>query len=181
MIYESTNGKYHNIIFVGFDENSKAMYAAYRSLSNKKYMGDCTGSKKKYSFRMLNSASDEVHIFESAIDLLSYATISKYQGNDWRSLNLISLAGVYSPKPKLSESKAPLAIDNYLANNKNIKRIFLHLDNDYAGQLASKALKEIYKSQYEVVDSPPPFGKDFNDFLCSKLNINKSEERSYTL
>lgn len=179
LIYESKNGKYHNIIFVGFDENSKPMYAAYRSLTSERYLGDCTGSKKKYSFRILNGKGDEVHIFESAIDLLSYATFLKYEGKNFRDFNLISLSGVYSPKPQLSESKPPMAIESFLADSTNIKRIFLHLDNDYAGRLASKTLQQIYKIKYEIVDSPPTYGKDYNDFLCLKLGINKSKERSF--
>ena len=37
-------------------------------------MGDAAGSDKKYSFRV-NRAGSTLHVFESAIDLLSYATI----------------------------------------------------------------------------------------------------------
>jgi len=33
--------------------------------------------------------------------------------------------------------------------------------------------------RYEVVDSPPDYGKDYNDFLCLKLGISKSKERSF--
>ena len=45
---------------------------------------------------------------------------------------------------------------------------------------ASLALKTILPSKYEVIDSPPPCGKDYNDFLCFKLGIhrNKTKERT---
>ena len=40
--------------------------------------------------------------------------------------------------------------------------------------------KTILPSKYEVIDSPPPCGKDYNDFLCFKLGIhrNKTKERT---
>ena len=41
--------------------------------------------------------------------------------------------------------------------------------------------KELLKKDYEIVDAPPPVGKDVNDFLCSKLHIrqpNHNRERS---
>ena len=61
-----------------------------------------------------------------------------------------------------------------------IKKILLHFDNDNAGRKASLALKTILPSKYEVIDSPPPCGKDYNDFLCFKLGIhrNKTKERT---
>ena len=61
-----------------------------------------------------------------------------------------------------------------------IKKIFLHFDNDNAGRKASLALKTILPSKYEVIDSPPPCGKDYNDFLCFQLGIhrNKTKERT---
>ena len=40
--------------------------------------------------------------------------------------------------------------------------------------------KTILPSKYEVIDSPPPCGKDYNDFLCFQLGIhrNKTKERT---
>jgi hypothetical protein len=38
-----------------------------------------------------------VHLFESAIDLLSYVTLQKSEGKEWREEHLLSLAGVYQP------------------------------------------------------------------------------------
>ena len=42
-------------------------------------------------------SNDTVHLFESAIDLLSYATLQKLDGKEWRREHLLSLAGVYQP------------------------------------------------------------------------------------
>ena len=57
----------------------------------------------------------------------------------------------------------------------------LHLDNDKAGRLASKAIKTVLSKQYYIIDKPQPIGKDYNDFLCMKLGlkITKREKRSY--
>ena len=33
--------------------------------------------------------------------------------------------------------------------------------------------------KYEVVDDPPQYGKDVNDFLCKRLGIKDKTERSF--
>lgn len=117
--------------------------------------------------------------FECAIDLLSYATLMKLEGKDWRRFNLVSLAGVYSPKQKIEDSKVPVTLGRLLEKDKTIRRIVLHLDNDIAGRKATKALQTILSDKYEVVDDPPQYGKDVNDFLCKRLGIKDKTERSF--
>lgn len=170
---------YHNVVFIGYDESNKPKYAAYRATNQSRLMGDCTGSKKQYSFRLTAENTGEVHLFECAIDLLSYATLMKLEGKNWRQFNLISLAGVYSPKQNIGDSKVPVTVRDLLEKDKSIKRIILHLDNDIAGRKATKALQTILSDKYEVVDDPPKCGKDVNDFLCIKLGIFKKHERSF--
>ena len=170
---------YHNVVFIGYDESNKPKYAAYRATNQSRLMGDCTGSKKQYSFRLTAENTGEVHLFECAIDLLSYATLMKLEGKNWRQLNLVSLAGVYSPKQNIGDSKVPVTVRDLLEKDKSIKRIILHLDNDIAGRKATKALQTILSDKYEVVDDPPKCGKDVNDFLCIKLGIFKKHERSF--
>ena len=80
---------YHNVVFIGYDESNKPKYAAYRATNQSRLMGDCTGSKKQYSFRLTAENTGEVHLFECAIDLLSYATLMKLEGKNWRQFNLI--------------------------------------------------------------------------------------------
>ena len=178
LIFESL--PYHNIVFVGFDNEGKAKYAVFRAANDRRILGDCSGSDKHYSFRIADSDSNEVHLFECAIDLLSYATLAKISGRDWQKENLVSLAGVYLPKEKIEESTTPAALVKYLEGKPHIKRIVLHFDNDNTGRKATEALKAILPKQYEVIDSPPPKGKDYNDFLCFQLGItrNKNKERS---
>ena len=170
---------YHNVVFIGYDENKEPKYAAYRATNQSRIMGDCTGSKKQYSFRLTAENTGEVHLFECAIDLLSYATLLKLDGKDWRQFNLVSLAGVYSPKQKIEGSKVPVTLSRLLEKDKTIRRIVLHLDNDVAGRKATKALQTILPKEYEVVDEPPAYGKDVNDFLCKRLGIKEKTERSF--
>ena len=170
---------YHNAVFIGYDENKEPKYAAYRATNQSRIMGDCTGSKKQYSFRLTAENTGEVHLFECAIDLLSYATLMKLEGKDWRQFNLVSLAGVYSPKQKIEDSKVPVTLGRLLEKDKTIRRIVLHLDNDIAGRKAPKALQTILSDKYEVVDDPPQYGKDVNDFLCKRLGIKDKTERSF--
>lgn len=170
---------YHNAVFIGYDEIKEPKYAAYRATNQSRIMGDCTGSKKQYSFRLTAENTGEVHLFECAIDLLSYATLMKLEGKDWRQFNLVSLAGVYSPKQKIEDSKVPVTLGRLLEKDKTIRRIVLHLDNDIAGRKATKALQTILSDKYEVVDDPPQYGKDVNDFLCKRLGIKDKTERSF--
>lgn len=170
---------YHNVVFIGYDENKEPKYAAYRATNQSRIMGDCTGSKKQYSFRLTAENTGEVHLFECAIDLLSYATLLKLDSKDWRQFNLVSLAGVYSPKQKIEDSKVPVTLSRLLEKDKTIRRIVLHLDNDVAGRKATKALQTILPNEYEVVDEPPAYGKDVNDFLCKRLGIKEKNERSF--
>ena len=171
-IYESSN--YHNAVFIGRDKSGTPKYAALRSTLGSTFKQDASGSDKRYSFRLLaRGPTETVHLFEAAIDLLSYATYLKCEGNDYRTQNLLSLSGVYQPKKELSESKVPIALTTYLNENPKIKTIVLHLDNDKVGRLCTAALKELLKNDYEIVDDPPPVGKDFNDFLLSYLGISR--------
>ena len=68
-IYESAY--HHNAVFVGMDEKGNPKYAALRGI-NTDFIGEANGSNKNYSFLILaEKMSDKVHVFESAIDLLS--------------------------------------------------------------------------------------------------------------
>ena len=160
------------LFLYGYNEKNEAKFACVRATNETRYMHDCKGSSKQYSFKLLSeNDKHSLHLFESAIDLLSYATLNKLENKEWYKDNLLSLAGVYQPAKKIDESKIPLALNYYLNQNQNIKKIVLHFDNDSAGRIASMALKTILPKQYEVVDDPPKVGKDFNDFLIHILML----------
>lgn len=173
LIYESEPN--HNVVFLGTDEEKKYKYAFFRGTNDTRFMGESKGSDKAYTFRLLsNNESERVHLFESAIDLLSYATLLKMKNIDWKNENMISLGGVNKPSEEQEvNDKIPIAIIKFLENNSNIKQIYLHFDNDEIGEKASKALMEKLSNKYEVIDNRPPVGKDCNDYLKYVLDFQK--------
>lgn len=179
-LYESL--PYHNVVFIGLDRYGKPRYANLRGIGTD-FKGEATGSDKRFSFSIpAISESDALHLFESAIDLLSYATIRKGEGMDWQSDHLLSLAGIYKPKAELQDSSLPLALKQYLGDHPGIQKIVLRLDNDRTGRMAAKALTELLSGDYVVASYPPPSGKDYNDYLCHLKGISKQkhQERSET-
>ena len=177
-VYESAF--HHNVVFVGRDEKDNPKYAALRGIGTS-FIGEANGSDKNYSFSIFaEKSNDTVHLFESAIDLLSYATLAKLNGQDWKEMSFVSLSGVYSPAKKIEDSKVPIALEKYLGSNPSVRKIRIHFDNDIAGRKAAQTLKTILPDKYEIVDEPPKAGKDFNDFLCMRMGIynKKTHERN---
>lgn len=71
-LYESL--PHHSAVFIGKDEKGNARYANIRGTYGD-FKGEAYGSDKRYSFRLMAEyPCSSLHIFESAIDLLSYAT-----------------------------------------------------------------------------------------------------------
>lgn len=168
-VYESR--RYHNAVFVGRDKEGKPRYAAIRGMGTD-FIGDASGSDKNYSFSIpAGGNSKKVHLFESAIDLLSYATVLKMDGQDWRAEHLLSLAGVYQPAKKIEQSKVPAALSRFLKEHPEVQGIVFHLDNDWAGRLATEAIRTVLPGKYHTEDVPPARGKDCNDELCIRLGI----------
>lgn len=168
-IYESAN--YHNAVFVGRDEEERPRYAALRGIGTD-FIGDANGSDKNYSFSIPSDKyCEEVHLFESAIDLLSYASLLQIDGQDWRKNHLLSLAGVYQSAKEIEKSKVPAALTQFLKACPRVQTVVFHLDNDRAGRLATKAIRAVLPENYKTSDRPPPQGKDYNDYLCIRLGI----------
>ena len=71
----------------------------------------------------------------------------------------------------LAESKLPVALTRFLEDHPSVKTIYLHLDNDGPGRLATKAIMTVIPEEYEVKNRPPPTGKDVNDTLCHRLGF----------
>lgn len=166
----------NNVVFVGYDNKNNSRYASVRGTNSSRYMHDAYGSDKAYSFKLQSiSDSNVVHLFESAIDLLSYATFKELKKEHWDEENLLSLSGIYSPGKDIFNSKVPKTLTTFLNNNPKIDTIFLHLDNDTSGRLAAKAIQNSLSGSYKVIDDPPKNGKDFNDYLCNYLGIISSK------
>ena len=170
LLFQTAN--YKNALFVGYDSEGKPRYGALRSTFSA-YKSEATGSDKRYSFSiMASTTTDTVHVFESAIDLLSFATLQLYEGGDWKSQNLLSLAGVFMPK---RQGVVPVALSRFLAENPQIKTIRLHLDNDEVGRAAAVGIAEGL-ADYTVIDEPPGSGKDVNEQLQLKVGLIKRKE-----
>ena len=161
-LYE--DAEHHNCVFVGY-RNDKPSYGALRgTLSDSTFAGEVPGSDKRFSFAVpLCASSKTLCVFEAAIDALSYLTLLKLHGQNWRAANTLSLSGIYQSR-KEGSMRFPAALEQYLKNNPCVERIVLCLDNDEPGRAASAAIqKEL--SEYEVIDNPPRSGKDYNDQL----------------
>ena len=164
---------YHSALFLGYDKNGVIRYAAQRgTLSN--FKGENAGSDKRFSFRIDGfEESDTLHVFESAIDLLSYASLVISEGGAWRINPLLSMGGVYKTDRKES---VPMALEYYLNEHPNITTVKLHLDNDEIGRDATQSIIRGLCDKYTVLDEPPEEGKDMNDWLLINLRRKGSEK-----
>lgn len=151
----------HNCVFVGFDCSGKAAYAMLRSSSpTSVFLREVNGSDKRFSFALpFRRNSDTVYLFESAIDLLSFATLQKDQ---WQDYNYLSLSGVYQPRKELTETPLPIALAQYLRDTPNIRHIVFCMDNDEAGILAAQTICALLPGCYTTEPLLPDKGKDYN-------------------
>ena len=171
LLFESAD--YHNAVFIGYDTSGKARYGALRGTVGN-YKGELTGSDKRFSFSLNeNPATDHVHVFESAIDLLSFATLELLEGRDWKAETLLSLAGVFQTK---REGVVPVALTQFLNEHPSVYQIRLHLDNDAVGRCAAKEIASGLQGKYQVCDEPPPCGKDVNDELRTRVGQMKKRK-----
>lgn len=170
-IYEER--KHHNVVFVGVDSTGTPKHAAIRATSSSRFMLDAPGSDKCYSFSLEGSSeSRRLHVFESAIDLLSFCTFEKMSGHDWRAEHLLSLSGISNDE----RAGVPDALRKYLSEHPTIAEVYLHLDNDKAGRIATKAIISELPNEYRCYDKPSLYGKDYNDFLNQRLSIKKRSD-----
>lgn len=171
LLYETKD--YHNVVFAGYDEAGEMRYAALRGTIGN-FKGEVTGSDKHYSFLLADRPDAEnVHLFESAIDAMSYATLLKRTGRNWQKDPLLSLAGVYKTK---RENVVPVALERYLANHPQTQALLLHLDNDEIGRGATEGIMGGLKDKYCVIDSPAPDAKDVNEYLMKRIELQKHKE-----
>jgi len=121
-LYESRHRR--NAVFVGFDPQRIPRYGAPRGTCSSRFMGDASGSEKHFSFSVpAREKSTKLHLFESAIDLLSYGTLELLSGRDLAAGKL-PLPGGYLQAEKEHWGKHPArrsdAVPQGLpANNRN--------------------------------------------------------------
>lgn len=172
VLYESAD--YHNAVFVGRDKDGVPRYAALRSTWND-FKREASGSDKHHSFSIVENPNVKtVHIFESAIDLMSFASLRILWGQDWKQDAMLSLAGVFQTK---REKVVPVALEQFLKDHPQIHTLRLHLDNDKVGRNAAKGIVEGLADRYKVFDDPPPRGKDVNDYLQLRQQLFQRKEK----
>ena len=166
--------EYHNCVFIGRDKNGVPRFGSVRSTVTD-FKRDLDGSDKRYYFKTFpGSSADTVHLFESAIDLMSYITLALKSQVEWRGDDYISLDGVYASD---NERDIPLALNAYLEDHPNVKRLNIHFDNDEIGRMSAEQITKALHNKYEVINSPPESGKDYNDYLQNESRKRKEPER----
>lgn len=155
LLYE--DAAHHNCVFVGEDHAGQAKYAGLRGTYDREgkcFRGDVTGSDKRVGFALpYDRSSDQVFVFEAPIDLMSYLTLHR------NTLNALALCGLYDG-----------ALQAYLADHPQIKRIELCLDADGPGREATRQFQDKYATMgYAVTVEEPRSGKDWNEYLQRKI------------
>lgn len=162
MIYQ--NALRNSVVFVGFDEKGKAAHASYRATEkDATAKGDYAGSNKEFAFRLEREYAETVRVFESAIDLLSYVTLCKIWGKEYKDESLISTAGVSASRS--NEVKLPLALNRYLEAHPETETILLHFDNDSTGRKCAEQIKRKLSNHFRIKCIFPKQGKDYNEYL----------------
>ncbi len=156
LIYEAE--QYHNIVFKGNDKEGVTRFASMRGVfdrNGKSFKCDVAGNDKRYGFNDVKE-SNELAVFEAAIDLMSY--VEMWEGHKERPRNKSKLAlGMVSDAP----------LETFLEEHPEIDTIRFYLDNDIAGRKATEQLMEKYqKKGYVVSDyAPPKHYKDVNEWF----------------
>lgn len=172
MIREDSGNGY--ALFLGLDDDGIPRHCSVRATDGTAVKKDAAGSVKRFSLRITAGDNTKpLRVFESAIDLLSFATLMQESGRDYKRENLLSLSGLYLPKVALEDSKVPAAMQRFLKEFPKIKIVILHFDNDFTGRRCAAGMQTVLGKQYEVKFVPAPVGKDFNEFLQQKKGINQ--------
>ena len=153
LLYEDQ--KYHNVVFVGKDADGTAHHAHKRSTNSqgKSFRMTVEGSDFRYAFNWPGQGRDLL-VFEAPIDMLSF--ISMHPEN-WERHSYVALCGT-SSQPMLG----------MLERNPQIQAVHLALDNDQAGQQASRRLAGIVRERGLEVDALVPIYKDWSDGAATR-------------
>jgi len=160
LIYEDQ--KYHNAVFVGMDKDGRPRHAHKRSTNSqgKTFRMTAEGSDFRYAFNWPGT-SGNLLVFEAPVDMLSF--ISKFHDSDWQRHSYVALCGT-SSQPLLGMLERCPQIDT----------VHFALDNDQAGQLATRRLAKLAREKGLAVNALVPVLKDWNDDLCA--NFQQEQE-----
>lgn len=164
LVYEDQ--KYHNAVFVGRDQDGTPRHAHKRSTNSqgKAFRVTVEGSDFRYAFNW-PGASGHLLVFEVPIDMLSF--ISKFHDSDWQRHSYVALCGT-SSQPLLGMLERCLSIDT----------VHFALDNDQAGQLATRRLAKLVREKGLAVNALVPVNKDWNEDLCADFEQTMEEQQN---
>lgn len=159
LIYE--DAKYHNVVFLGKDENDVVRHVHKRgSGTESTYKGNQSGSEPEYSFHHIGT-SGRLYAFEAPIDMLSYISMHK---ENWQQHSYVALCSV-----------ADRAIFYTLKQHPQINEVVLCLDSDEPGQAATRRIAEkLFTNGYHY-EIEIPQGKDWNDDLRNPQTETEEE------
>ena len=164
LVYEDQ--KYHNAVFVGQDKDGVAHHAHKRSTNSqgKSFRMTVEGSDFRYAFNWPGHNS-HLLVFEAPIDMLSF--ISMHTDGCWPKYSYVALCGT-SSQPMLGMLERYPPIDT----------VHFCLDNDQAGQLATKRLAKLARDKGLTVDALVPVLKDWNEDLCANFQQSIEEQQN---
>lgn len=167
-------------LFFGKDKNGNVRQCSERATDGTPTKKDTYGSDRSYCFfSEARAPCASVSVFESAIDLMSFATIMKRRGLDFRRFHMLSLSGVYLPGKNEKDFRIPASLERFLREYPDTKAIYLHLDSDYAGRRGAAGFITVLGDRYDVRYLPPKYGKDYNDYLMHLIHLeNLKTERT---
>lgn len=158
LIYENNK---KSCVFIGQDKDGNFKYASIRSTNTigTAFRGEAYNSDKRFGFARVGS-NDTLTIVEAPIDLLSYMSIYKNHGlmDKIKNDHILSLGGV-----------CETALEQYIKDNPEIKKIKLGLDNDEVGNKACIDIYNKYKDSH-IVERIRIKEKDFNEVLINDIN-----------
>lgn len=150
LLYE--DAKYHNCVFVGTDENGIPRHVHKRSTNSygEAFRINVESSDPHYSFHHIGE-DDKLFVFEAPIDMLSYITLHP---DDWERHSYVACCGTSS-----------IPVLKMLDRLPQVRQVFLCLDNDGAGHLASERMAELVTDRGLSAERLPPENKDWNEDL----------------
>ena len=151
-IYE--DAAHHNVVFVGRDADGHPRYASSRGI-HEKFRQDAAGAEKAFGFAH-RGTDKQLLVFEAPIDLLSFIELFP---KNWQQHSYLSLGGV-----------AGKALTYFLSERPDIRRIFLCLDNDNAGNEGCTRLSSELPEGLTVLRLLPAM-KDWNEVLQHREKI----------
>ncbi len=167
---------YHNVVFVARDSAGTPRFACKRGTWGQDYKRDVEGSEKRFSCCISpDGESDTVAVYESIIDGMSHATLDEQDNLPWKDKYRLALGGIYAPDPSKVSSirrpfKSPAALEQFLLDHPQIRRMEICTDNDFAGRYAAERIAEHYKDEYDVrLCLPVPEGFDYNDMAVARM------------